>query len=75
MYGVLRGCCLPAGPRTVGRGDGVSLGPILGQPHHRLCFMFILLPLGWHLFGQDAFVKIVRHEGTRTLWSGLPATL
>uniref|UniRef100_A0A8C5KX62 Mitochondrial glutathione transporter SLC25A39 n=1 Tax=Jaculus jaculus TaxID=51337 RepID=A0A8C5KX62_JACJA len=23
----------------------------------------------------DAFVKIVRHEGTRTLWSGLPATL
>nr|XP_034360645.1 solute carrier family 25 member 39 isoform X3 [Arvicanthis niloticus] len=25
--------------------------------------------------GQDAFVKIVRHEGTRTLWSGLPATL
>lgn len=22
----------------------------------------------------DAFVKIVRHEGTRTLWSGLPAT-
>ncbi|KAG8505006.1 Solute carrier family 25 member 39 [Galemys pyrenaicus] len=24
---------------------------------------------------MDAFVKIVRHEGTRTLWSGLPATL
>ncbi|XP_017731549.1 PREDICTED: solute carrier family 25 member 39 isoform X6 [Rhinopithecus bieti] len=24
---------------------------------------------------SDAFVKIVRHEGTRTLWSGLPATL
>lgn len=23
----------------------------------------------------DAFVKIVRHEGPRTLWSGLPATL
>ncbi|XP_031209935.1 solute carrier family 25 member 39 [Mastomys coucha] len=23
----------------------------------------------------DAFAKIVRHEGTRTLWSGLPATL
>ncbi|XP_057630745.1 probable mitochondrial glutathione transporter SLC25A39 isoform X2 [Chionomys nivalis] len=23
----------------------------------------------------DAFVKIVKHEGTRTLWSGLPATL
>ncbi|XP_052050963.1 probable mitochondrial glutathione transporter SLC25A39 isoform X5 [Apodemus sylvaticus] len=23
----------------------------------------------------DAFVKIARHEGTRTLWSGLPATL
>nr|KAF6309289.1 solute carrier family 25 member 39 [Pipistrellus kuhlii] len=23
----------------------------------------------------DAFVKIVRHEGIRTLWSGLPATL
>ncbi|XP_045670284.1 solute carrier family 25 member 39 isoform X2 [Ursus americanus] len=23
----------------------------------------------------DAFVKIVRHEGTRTLWSGFPATL
>ncbi|XP_057572751.1 probable mitochondrial glutathione transporter SLC25A39 isoform X2 [Hippopotamus amphibius kiboko] len=23
----------------------------------------------------DAFVKIIRHEGTRTLWSGLPATL
>jgi len=23
----------------------------------------------------DAFMKIVRHEGTRTLWSGLPATL
>lgn len=24
---------------------------------------------------MDAFVKIVRHEGTRALWSGLPATL
>nr|KAF6417170.1 solute carrier family 25 member 39 [Molossus molossus] len=24
---------------------------------------------------MDAFVKIVRNEGTRTLWSGLPATL
>ncbi|KAM9210195.1 mitochondrial glutathione transporter SLC25A39 isoform 1-T2 [Dugong dugon] len=24
---------------------------------------------------MDAFVKIVRHEGTKTLWSGLPATL
>ncbi|XP_058417152.1 probable mitochondrial glutathione transporter SLC25A39 isoform X2 [Diceros bicornis minor] len=24
---------------------------------------------------MDAFVKIVRHEGIRTLWSGLPATL
>uniref|UniRef100_A0A5F9C273 Mitochondrial glutathione transporter SLC25A39 n=1 Tax=Oryctolagus cuniculus TaxID=9986 RepID=A0A5F9C273_RABIT len=24
---------------------------------------------------MDAFVKIVRHEGTSTLWSGLPATL
>uniref|UniRef100_A0A2K5D0J1 Mitochondrial glutathione transporter SLC25A39 n=1 Tax=Aotus nancymaae TaxID=37293 RepID=A0A2K5D0J1_AOTNA len=24
---------------------------------------------------MDAFVKIVRHEGTRTLWSGLPTTL
>ena len=24
---------------------------------------------------MDAFVKIVKHEGTRTLWSGLPATL
>ncbi|XP_005001942.1 probable mitochondrial glutathione transporter SLC25A39 isoform X2 [Cavia porcellus] len=24
---------------------------------------------------MDAFVKIVRHEGPRTLWSGLPATL
>ncbi|XP_040845193.1 solute carrier family 25 member 39 isoform X1 [Ochotona curzoniae] len=24
---------------------------------------------------MDAFVKIVRHEGTRRLWSGLPATL
>ena len=24
---------------------------------------------------MDDFVKIVRHEGTRTLWSGLPDTL
>lgn len=37
--------------------------------------MFVLLPPGWYPLGQDAFVKIVRHEGTRTLWSGLPATL
>lgn len=37
--------------------------------------MFVFLPLGWYPLGQDAFVKIVRHEGTRTLWSGLPATL
>ncbi|KAK7799340.1 hypothetical protein U0070_021000 [Myodes glareolus] len=34
-----------------------------------------IFPLGRCWLGQDAFVKIVRHEGTRTLWSGLPATL
>jgi hypothetical protein len=45
------------------------------QSHYMPCSFPSSYPLGWCAFGQDAFVKIVRHEGTRTLWSGLPATL
>ncbi|XP_029421870.1 solute carrier family 25 member 39 isoform X3 [Nannospalax galili] len=40
-----------------------------------ILLMFTFFSFGWCLLHQDAFVKIVRHEGTRTLWSGLPATL
>lgn len=32
-------------------------------------------PLGAALSPQDAFVKITRYEGIRSLWSGLPPTL
>lgn len=34
-YGVLRDSGLPAGPRGMGIGEGIRLGPSLGQPHHR----------------------------------------
>lgn len=42
--------------------------------------LFVLLPpvtpvAGALLSRQDAFVKITRYEGIRSLWSGLPPTL
>lgn len=46
-----------------------------------ICILYIVfgecltgLLINW-LFVQDAFVKITRHEGVRSLWSGLPPTL
>lgn len=48
-------------------------GPGHQASQSQTLFMSVF-PLVWWI-DQDAFVKIVRHEGTRTLWSGLPATL
>lgn len=52
------------------------------SPSHRGVFWGIVCPSptcnfrpGCSLCPQDAFVKITRYEGIRSLWSGLPPTL
>ncbi|KAK2493220.1 hypothetical protein MC885_009235 [Smutsia gigantea] len=50
------------------------LEPLYLCPHGTRCATWFQDPTRF-TGTMDAFVKIVRHEGTRTLWSGLPATL
>ncbi|XP_004451616.1 mitochondrial glutathione transporter SLC25A39 isoform X2 [Dasypus novemcinctus] len=50
------------------------LEPLYLCPHGARCATWFQDPTRF-TGTVDAFVKIVRHEGTRTLWSGLPATL
>ncbi|ELK33884.1 Solute carrier family 25 member 39, partial [Myotis davidii] len=50
------------------------LEPLYLCPNGARCAIWFQDPTGV-TSTMDAFVKIVRHEGTRTLWSGLPATL
>ncbi|XP_075418063.1 mitochondrial glutathione transporter SLC25A39 isoform X1 [Tenrec ecaudatus] len=50
------------------------LEPLYLCPHSARCTTWFHDPTRF-TGTTDAFVKIVRHEGARTLWSGLPATL
>ncbi|XP_004707564.1 solute carrier family 25 member 39, partial [Echinops telfairi] len=50
------------------------LEPLYLCPHSARCATWFHDPTRF-TGTTDAFVKIVRHEGARTLWSGLPATL
>lgn len=60
--GTGRGLPIPEGSRGVFWGLFVLLPPVTAVP------AALLSP-------QDAFVKITRYEGIRSLWSGLPPTL
>lgn len=57
-----QGLPIPGGVRVFSGGLFVLLPPVIPVP-------------GALLFPQDAFVKIARYEGIRSLWSGLPPTL
>ncbi|XP_045144182.1 solute carrier family 25 member 39-like [Echinops telfairi] len=68
---------LPSSLQATGTGllycNGV-LQPLYLCPHGTRCASGFHEPTRF-TSTMDAFVKIVRHEGTRTLWSGRPATL
>lgn len=56
-------------------------GTLVGLRHRRVGWglpvlggCFVSNPSPW-CSPQDAFVKITRYEGIRSLWSGLPPTL